>query len=156
MFESLRHRHHLSLHTPLFQRFVYATWLYSLLAFINAVVCIVANMKVTFWGWQSNLTVLQDFLFGPGTALSPPLVVIVAMPILVDLTFRHTSFAKVAMLLIAMLSIVNSAAALFQPLLMSNNFGFVYTALHLIMIVLPVVVMWLAAEVFFVRINTHQ
>ncbi len=155
MFHFIRHRHHLSLHTLLFRRFVYFSWFYILFSLLTAMLASLAHLKAQFGGWQSNLPVWQDFLLGIGTAISPPLIWLLMLLVLVDITFHHTLAAWWALVFIIIISLLNSLAALLQPLLSQTNLGFIYTLLHLLMVLLPFIMMWLAVDVFLTRIKSR-
>lgn len=154
MFHFIRHRHHLSLHTAQFRRLVYLSWFYIAFSLLTTLVAVYSNLKAQFGGWKSNLNVWQDFLIGLGTAISPPLILLLIMVVLVDLSFHHNKTARFALGLLVVLSLINSVAALFQPMLSQTNLGFVYTLLHLLMVVQPFILMWLAMDIFLIRINS--
>ena len=56
------------------KRLVQSSILYLIWASIGTVVAIVSNRPAQFGGSTSGLPVAQDFLYGTGTALSPPLL----------------------------------------------------------------------------------
>jgi hypothetical protein len=56
------------------KRLVQSSILYLIWVSIGAVVAIVSNRPAQFGGTTSGLPVAQDFLYGTGTALSPPLL----------------------------------------------------------------------------------
>jgi hypothetical protein len=56
------------------KRLVQSSILYLIWASIGAVVAIVLNRPAQFGGSTSGLPVVQDFIYGTGTALSPPLL----------------------------------------------------------------------------------
>jgi hypothetical protein len=61
--------------TPIkLKRLVQSSILYLIWASIGAVVAIVLNRPAQFGGSTSGLPVVQDFIYGTGTALSPPLL----------------------------------------------------------------------------------
>ena len=152
IFHFIRYHHHLTLHTPFFRKFFYLSWLYVFLCLLTAVAAVIGNMKAEFGNWQTNLTVLRDFIYGPGTAISPPLIVLVVFIILVDLTFKHTLTARVALVFIILLSIGNSIMAAYQPIVM-HNFGVVGIALHILVITTPLIITWMAASVLMTRLK---
>jgi len=154
MFHFIRYHHHLAQHTPFFRRFVYLNWFYVLICLITAAVAVNGNLKAEFRHWHTNLTVLNDFIYGIGTALSPPLIVLVALVVLVDFTFKHNLTAKVVLVFIILLSIENSLMAVFQPMGLHINYSLVYTALHVLVITLPLVIAWMAADIFITRLKT--
>jgi hypothetical protein len=55
------------------KRLVQSSILYLIWASIATVVAIVLNLPARFGGSTSGLPVVQDFIYGMGTALSPPL-----------------------------------------------------------------------------------
>jgi uncharacterized membrane protein YeaQ/YmgE (transglycosylase-associated protein family) len=61
--------------TPIkLKRLVQSSILYLIWASIGAVVAIVLDRPAQFGGSTSGLPVVQDFIFGMGTAMSPPLL----------------------------------------------------------------------------------
>ena len=154
MFHFIRYHHHLAQHTPFFRKFFFLTWIYVFVCLITTAVAVNANMKAEFNHWHTNLTVLNDFIYGIGTALSPPLIVLLAYVILIDFTFKHTITARVSLLLIVLLSIENTLMAVSQPMGTLINFGLVYSALHVLVIILPLIIAWMAADVFITRLKT--
>jgi NAD(P)-dependent dehydrogenase (short-subunit alcohol dehydrogenase family) len=61
--------------TPIkLKRLVQSSILYLIWASIGAVEAIVLNLPAQFGGSTSGLPVVQDFIYGTGTALSPPLL----------------------------------------------------------------------------------
>jgi hypothetical protein len=61
--------------TPIkLKRLVLSSILYLIWASIGAVVAIVLNRPAQVGGSASALPVVQDFIYGMGTALSPPLL----------------------------------------------------------------------------------
>ena len=61
--------------TPIkLKRLVLSSILYLIWASIGAVVAIVLNLPAQFGGSTSDLSVVQDFLYGKGTSLGPPLL----------------------------------------------------------------------------------
>ncbi len=55
------------------KRLVQSSILYLIWASIGAVVAIVSNRPAQFGGSTSGMPVVQDFIYGSGTAMSPPL-----------------------------------------------------------------------------------
>jgi hypothetical protein len=61
--------------TPIkLKRLVLSSILYLICASLGAVVAIVLDRPAQFGGSTSGLPVVQDFIFGMGTAMSPPLL----------------------------------------------------------------------------------
>jgi hypothetical protein len=61
--------------TPIkLKRLVVSSVLYLIWASIGAVVAIVLNLPAQFGGLSSGLPVVQDFIYGMGTALGPNLL----------------------------------------------------------------------------------
>jgi len=151
MYNFIRNHHHLYLHTPFYRRFVYLSWLYVTFSILTTLVSVNFNIKAQVMDWQSNLPVLKDFLYGIGTALSPPLIMLVLLIVLVDLTFKHNLVAKFSLVVIVIVSLLNSVAAIFQPIQTQPIPAVVFLSLHLVMIILPLVIAWMAADVFITR-----
>jgi hypothetical protein len=76
--------------TPIkLKRLVQSSILYLIWASIATVVAIGLNLPARFGGSTSGLPVVQDFLYGMGTAMSPPLVWIVAQALLTWLAWNQ-------------------------------------------------------------------
>jgi hypothetical protein len=76
--------------TPIkLKRLVLSSILYLIWASIGAVVAIVLNLPAQFGGSTSDLSVVQDFIYGMGTALGPPLVWMVAQALLTSLAWNQ-------------------------------------------------------------------
>ena len=76
--------------TPIkLKRLVLSSILYLIWASIGAVVAIVLNLPAQFGGSTSGLPVVQDFIYGMGTALSAPLVWMVAQALLTWLAWNQ-------------------------------------------------------------------
>ena len=76
--------------TPIkLKRLVESSILYLIWASIAAVVAIVLNRPAQFGGSTSGLPVVQDFIHGTGTALSPPLVWMLAQALLTWLAWNQ-------------------------------------------------------------------
>ena len=72
------------------KRLVQSSILYLIWASIAAVVAIGLNRPAEFGGSTIGLPVVQDFIFGMGTALSPPLSWMVAQVLLTWLAWNQT------------------------------------------------------------------
>jgi hypothetical protein len=76
--------------TPIkLKRLVQSSILYLIWATITTAVAIVLNLPAQFGGSTSGLPVVQDFIYGRGTALSPPLVCMVAQALLTWLAWNQ-------------------------------------------------------------------
>lgn len=71
------------------KRLITFSILYMLIALIGAVVAIIENRPANPGGFSTGLPVLQDFLYGNGTAMSPPLYMLVAQAIFTVLAPRR-------------------------------------------------------------------
>ncbi len=71
------------------KRLVQASILSLIWSSIATVVAIVLNLPAQFGGSTSGLPVVQDFIYGMGTALSPPLVWMVAQALLTWLAWNQ-------------------------------------------------------------------
>jgi hypothetical protein len=77
--------------TPIkLKRLVLSSILYLIWASIGAVVAIVSNLPAQFGGSTSGLTVVQDFIYGMGTSLGPPLWWMVPQALLTWLAWNQT------------------------------------------------------------------
>ena len=63
--------------------------LYRVIALIGAVVALLENRPANAGGFSTGLPVMQDFLYGNGTAMSPPLYMLVAQAIFTILAPRR-------------------------------------------------------------------
>src|SRR5687768_4309484 len=77
------------------KRLTTSSVLYMIFALIGAGVAIAENRPSDPGGWSTGLPALQDFLYGNGTAMSPPLYMIVALAILTVLMPRNDRWGKV-------------------------------------------------------------
>jgi hypothetical protein len=68
---------------------------YTIFALIGAGVAITENRASNAGGWSTGLTPVQDFLYGNGTAISPPLYMIVAVVIFTLLALRNDRWGRV-------------------------------------------------------------
>jgi hypothetical protein len=69
---------------------------YTVFALIGAGVAISENRPSDAGGWSTGLSTLQDFLYGNGTAMSPPLYMIVAVVIFTLLMPRSDRWGTVS------------------------------------------------------------
>jgi hypothetical protein len=77
--------------TPIkLKRLVLSSILYLICASIGAVVAIVLNLPAQFGGSSSGLPVVQDFIYGMGTALGPSLWWMVPHALLTWLAWNQT------------------------------------------------------------------
>ena len=64
------------------KRLITSSVLYMVVASIGTIIAIVENRPAEFAGFSTGLPVAQDFLYGNGTAMSPPLYMLIALAIL--------------------------------------------------------------------------
>jgi hypothetical protein len=76
--------------TPIkLKRLILSSILYLIWTSIATVVAIVSDLPAQFGGSTSGLPVVQDFIYGMGTAMSPPLVWMIAQALLTWLAWNQ-------------------------------------------------------------------
>ena len=71
------------------KRLITSSILYMVIALIGAVAAIIENRPANPGGFSTGLPVLQDFLYGNGTAMSPPLYMMAAQALFTILALRR-------------------------------------------------------------------
>ena len=71
------------------KRLITTSVLYMIIAMIGAIVAITENRPANAGGVSTGLPVLQDFLYGNGTAMSPPLYMMAAQALFTILASRR-------------------------------------------------------------------
>lgn len=145
------HRHHLSLHTPVFRRLVYFNLFYVALSLFNAGLSITFNLKAQFGEFRTEFQVWLDYLIGIGTAISPPLVFSILQLALTDVSFKHSKGGNLSVAVLFWINLLSCVAAVLQPMSIQRSWSAVYTVLHLLMIFCPAIMAWLCFDVFINR-----
>ena len=93
-----------------------STILYIAMALLAGLVAIAENLPAEFAGTHIALPVTQSFLYGMGTALSPPLFTLVIQLVLLLLTPRHDRWGSFAVLGLAFIGLMTFIGALGEPI----------------------------------------
>ena len=93
-----------------------STILYMLLALLAGLVAIDQNLPGEFAGSHTGLTAAQDFLYGMGTAISPPLLTLLLQLALLMLTPRDDRWGTLAVLGLALIGLLTFLGALGEPI----------------------------------------
>jgi hypothetical protein len=119
--------------------------LYMALALIAAVVAIRANIPASPGGSGSGLPLVEDFLVGKGTAMSPPLYWLIAQAILTVLATKDGRRGTVGAVGLAIFGLLSGIGALMEPIVgqifSPATFDPLKTVLEAGIIVLPFVMM---------------
>src|SRR6185436_20809396 len=99
------------------KRLVTSSALYTIFALLGAGVAIRENRPSDPGGWSTGLPALQDFLYGNGTALSPPLYMIIAAGIFAVLSPRRDRWGTVGVAGLTICGLLFSIGALVEPIL---------------------------------------
>jgi hypothetical protein len=100
------------------KRLVITSILYMVIALIGAMVAIMENRPAAAGGFSTGLPVVQDFLYGNGTAMSPPLYMLIAVVIFTVLTFRQDRWGIVGVGGLAIAGLLFGIGALVEPILL--------------------------------------
>jgi len=91
--------------------FLYVVW-----ASIAAVVAITENRAGEFAGFSTGLPALQNFLYGMGTGMSPPLLHLIVQVALTVLTPRRDRWGGVGVVGLAIFGLLTVIGAIFEPI----------------------------------------
>jgi len=89
---------------------------YILVALIAGAIAIAENLPAEFGGFSTGLTVTQDFIYGMGTALSPPFYTFIIQIILVVLAPRKDEWGTVGVLGLILIGLMTCLGALGEPI----------------------------------------
>jgi hypothetical protein len=124
--------------------------LYIIFALVGAGVAIRENRPSDPGGWSTGLPALQDFLYGNGTAMSPPLYMIIAVAVLTLLALRRDRWGKVGVGGLTICGLLFSIGALVEPILFEifkpEQFDFFKAVIEIGMIIIPLVMMVLGVR----------
>jgi hypothetical protein len=93
-----------------------STILYVLIALLAGLVAIVENLPAEFGGSSTGLPVTQDFLYGMGTALSPPLYTVIIQIVLLIVALRKDLWGTIGVLGLALIGLLTFIGALSEPI----------------------------------------
>jgi hypothetical protein len=133
------------------KRLILSSILYLIWASITTVVAIVLNRPAQFGGSTSGLPVVQDFIYGMGTALSPPLWWMVLQALLTWLAWnqmnRRSTWGVIGLTLFGAFGFIG---ALGEPityeLLNPVTFNPLLAVIQTGMIIIPLVMMVFAIQ----------
>ena len=105
--------------TPItLKRLITSSVLYMIIASIGAVIAIRENRPADPGGWSTGLPAAQDFLYGNGTALSPPLYMLIALVIFTILAPRHDRWGIFGVGGMTIFGLFFCIGALLEPILL--------------------------------------
>ena len=90
--------------------------LYMMIALIAAGIAIAENLPSEFAGFRTGLTATQDFVYGMGTALSPPFYLLPIQITLLLLAPRRDKWGNVGVLGLTVLGLITCIGALGEPI----------------------------------------
>lgn len=102
--------------SPSLKRLVRSSILYLLFALVAAIVAIRENRPAEFAGSMSGLPVLQDFIYGMGTAMSPPLYAMLVLALLTILSLRAGRRGLIGVVGLTIAGLLFSIGALGEPI----------------------------------------
>ena len=97
------------------RKLVIASILYVVLALIATGIAIAENRKAEF-GPTTSLPVMQDFLYGSGTAMSPPLYWLIAQVVLTILAPRRDRWGTIGVVGLALFGLLFIIGTLGEPI----------------------------------------
>lgn len=90
--------------------------LYMMIALIAGVIAILENLPAQFAGSSTGLTTTQDFLYGMGTALSPPFYTLIIQLALLMLAPRKDRWGTFGVLGLTLIGLMTCIGALSEPI----------------------------------------
>jgi hypothetical protein len=100
------------------KRLVTSSVLYILLALVAALAAITANRSADPLGESTGLPVVQDFLYGKGTAMSPPLYWLVGQAILTALARRLDRWGAVCVVALTIIGLLFGVFGFAEPIVL--------------------------------------
>lgn len=97
-------------------RLIASSILYVVLALIATGIAFAENRPAQFGGSRTGLPVVQDFLYGQGTAMSPPLYWLIAQIVLTILAPRRSLWGAVGVVGLALFGLLSGIGALGEPI----------------------------------------
>jgi hypothetical protein len=92
------------------------TILYMLIALFAGLVASTQNLPGEFGGIRDGLTAAQDFLYGMGTAISPPLLTLIMQFVLLMLAPRKDRWGSLGVLGLAITGLLTFIGAFGEPI----------------------------------------
>ena len=90
--------------------------LYMILALVAGAVAIVENLPAEFGGSRTGLTVTQDFLYGMGTAISPPFYTLMIQLLFLWLAPRKDAWGTAGVVGLTVIGLMTGMGALGEPI----------------------------------------
>jgi len=119
--------------------------LYVVWASIAAVVAIAENRAGEFAGFSTGLPALQNFLYGMGTGMSPPLLHLIVQVVFTILAPRRDQWGGVGVVGLAFFGLLTVIGAIFEPinleLLNPVTFNLLRAVIQSGMIIIPFAMM---------------
>jgi hypothetical protein len=100
------------------KRLITSSILYMVFALIGAVIAIMENRPAEAGGFSTGLPVLRDFLYGNGTAMSPPLYMLIALALFTVLAPRRDRWGAVGVGGLTIAGLLFGVGALVEPILL--------------------------------------
>jgi hypothetical protein len=126
-------------------RLVATSFLYIVISLVGTGIAILEDRPAQFGGSSTGLPVVQDFLYGQGTAMSPPLYWLVAQIALTLLAPRRDRWGTVGVAGLAAFGLLSGIGALGEPILLEifnpATFDLLKAVVQTGMIVVPFVMM---------------
>ena len=100
------------------RRLIACSVVYIVWSLIATAIAIAENRPAGFAGLSTGLPAMQDFLYGMGTAMSPPLYYLLAQVVLTILTPRRDRWGGVGVGGLALFGLFSVIGALGEPILL--------------------------------------
>jgi hypothetical protein len=127
------------------KRLIACSVLYVVWASIAAVVAIAENRAGEFAGFSTGLPALQNFLYGMGTGMSPPLLHLIVQVVFTILAPRRDRWGRVGVVGLAFFGLLTVIGAIFEPinleLLNPVTFNLLRAVIQSGMIIIPFAMM---------------
>lgn len=127
------------------KRLIMSSILYMVIASIGATVAIMENRPAAAGGFSTGLPVVQDFLYGNGTAMSPPFYMLAAQAIFTVLVTRHNRWGVLGVGGLTIAGLLFCIGALVEPILLEifnpATFDLLKALIEAGLILLPVLMM---------------
>jgi hypothetical protein len=98
------------------KRLMISVILYMMIALIAGMIAILENLPAQFGGSRTGLTATQDFLYGMGTALSPPFYALIIQFGLLMLVPRKDRWGTLGVLGLTLIGLMTCIGALGEPI----------------------------------------
>jgi hypothetical protein len=98
------------------KRLIACSVLYVVWASIAAVVAIAENRTGEFAGFSTGLPALQNFLYGMGTGMSPPLLHLIVQVVFTILAPRRDRWGELGVVGLAIFGLLTVIGAIFEPI----------------------------------------